>query len=93
MLTVRLNLPEYRYAQIGAVRGFWDELRSRVEALPEVTRAGAVYDLPIEANWMQSFTIAGDADPMEGPRSALYRTVTPGATDETGEGPVLFECR
>jgi predicted permease len=79
--TMRLDLPAYRYAKMSDVQQFWPELQRRLEALPEVERAGGVYDLPIEANWLQSFSITGEAEPLTGARSALYRTVTPGAME------------
>ena len=46
LLTVRVSLPETRYADTAAVRRFWDEALRRVREVPGVTEAALTLSLP-----------------------------------------------
>ncbi len=79
MLVVDLRHGADRYRERAQLVAFYDELRSRVAALPGVVAVGASYDPPLRSNWLQGFEVADrpEAPPGQGP-SALFRTVTPG---------------
>jgi predicted permease len=60
-------------------------LASKLAAIPGVRMVAFAYDHPLEANWIDSFTISGLADPRDGVRgSAQLRIVSPSYFDTMG---------
>lgn len=53
MLVVDLRHGADRYRERGQLVAFYDELQSRVAALPGVVAVGASYDPPLRSNWYQ----------------------------------------
>jgi putative ABC transport system permease protein len=51
VLAVHVSLPESRYPERADVGRFFDELIGRVDAIPGVERAGAVWALPLTNVW------------------------------------------
>jgi len=79
LLAAELNLPPTRYAQWRQVSGFYDRLLERVRQLPGVESAALAYDHPLEANWIDSFSIENRPGPAPGARpSAWLRIVSAG---------------
>ncbi len=68
LLTVEINLPAQRYASDESKSHFFGSLLDRVRALPGVTAATAVDNLPLHQIKLTGFLIAGLAEP---PREAL----------------------
>ncbi|PWT93383.1 MAG: hypothetical protein C5B55_04640 [Blastocatellia bacterium] len=61
VLSVGLSLPGAKYAEPDQVNGFFNQLTQRVLALPGVQSAAISYDHPLEASWIDSFSIEGRA--------------------------------
>ena len=60
VLTMNLQLPTARYTENGQVSGFFDRLVPRLAALPGVTQAAAISNLPMGGNYSSgSFQIEG----------------------------------
>ncbi len=60
VLTMNLSLPAARYGEDGQVSGFFDRLVPRLNALPGVTQAAAISNLPMGGNYSSgSFVIEG----------------------------------
>jgi putative ABC transport system permease protein len=81
MLTFQLNLPRARYPEDAAAGLFFDELRTRLEALPGVRAASAASRLPLSGDAGRSdFRIEGRSVPADGERmwNAEWSVVLPG---------------
>ncbi len=80
LLTARIVLSRARYAEKHSQSAFFDEVLSRIAALPGVESAGAVTNLPLSgSNMLFDFTIDGRAPATRGPSwRSNYRAVTPG---------------
>src|SRR5262245_29678242 len=79
LLAAELNLPPTQYTQWRQVSGFYDQLLERVRQLPGVESAAFAYDHPLEANWIDSFSIEGRPVPATGERLiAWLRIVSAG---------------
>ena len=59
VLKASLALPAAKYADATQINAFYNQLIERVSALPEVEAAAIAYDHPLEANWIDAFTIVG----------------------------------
>jgi putative ABC transport system permease protein len=60
VLTMNVSLPAARYAEDGQVTGFFDRLVPRLNALPGVTQAAAISNLPMGGNYSSgSFQVEG----------------------------------
>ena len=58
MLTLRVPLPAARYDTEEAIRGFYDRLLARVDALPGVRSSGLINVLPIQDwGWNGEFNV------------------------------------
>jgi putative ABC transport system permease protein len=79
MLVVDLRHGTDRYRERLQLVRFYDDLQSRIAALPGVVAVGASYDPPLRSNWLQGFEVVDGPEPPpgQGP-SGLFRTVTPG---------------
>ncbi|MGP0071446.1 MAG: ABC transporter permease [Bryobacteraceae bacterium] len=66
LLTLELTLPEQRYASDESRSRFFRALLERVRALPGVTAASAVDDLPLHRIKLAAFSIAGHPEPPSG---------------------------
>jgi predicted permease len=78
VLTMRMALTGSRLAQTSGVVQLVRDGALRVSALPGVTGAGAAVTLPLESDWLTSFTLAGR--PLNGrlPGLASFRIISPG---------------
>lgn len=80
VLTMKLSLPEARYAKPEALEAFSRDVVQRVEALPGVKQASVSVSLPLEGGVDLPFTIEGryrGGESQEGIGNALYRPSTP----------------
>ncbi len=98
VLTVRVALPDAEYSKPEQVRGFYDTLLDRVQALPGVASAGAVSGLPLSAEGGSgTTTIDTQSVPLEDRTpEADQRAVTPGYFKAMGISLVrgrFFEAR
>jgi putative ABC transport system permease protein len=66
VLSLSLTLPQSKYAEPAQVNQFFQTLIDRINSLPGVQSAAIAYDHPLEANWGDSFTIAGRPEPAVG---------------------------
>jgi putative ABC transport system permease protein len=78
VLTMRMALTGSRLALTSAVVQLVRDGVQRVSALPGVTGAGASVSLPLESDWLTSFTIAGRPPNGRPPGLASFRVVSPG---------------
>ncbi len=63
VLTMRLNLPEAKYKTLPQMRGFVDELLSRIKKIPGVTSAAVTNMLPLEGGSNGYITVPGNTNP------------------------------
>jgi putative ABC transport system permease protein len=79
VLTLRVRLPETRYATPARVTAFFDAALQRIRALPGVQTAGAIDDLPSQGGSVQPVVIEGHAEllPRDQPTTEV-RKITPG---------------
>jgi len=78
VLSLGLVLPGSAYPDWRRVSSFYMELLERVQALPGVRSASLAYDLPLESNWIESFSVEGRASAAsEEKPSARFRPVSP----------------
>jgi putative ABC transport system permease protein len=85
LLVADLNIPASRYGTFQKVASFYKDLGERVLSLPGVESVGFTYDHPLEANWIDSFTIEGKpvSDTSE-TQSAFLRIVSAGYFEAAG---------
>lgn len=80
VLTLGVNLPERKYAEPSQKAEFFDRMLAQVRALPGVTSAGFVTNIPANGHWEDNtFAIAGH--PPLSPRQsddAVVRAANPG---------------
>jgi putative ABC transport system permease protein len=79
VLTFRVALPQPSYPEPHNRVAFYDNLLNKLEALPQVTRAGMVQTFPMRGGYVLSFAVQGrpPAKPGEEP-SANHRSASPG---------------
>jgi putative ABC transport system permease protein len=67
LLKASLTLPPAKYAGASQqqINAFYNQLVERVAALPDVEAATVAYDHPLEANWVDVFTIVGQPEGSE----------------------------
>jgi len=63
VLTMRLNLPEAKYKTLPQMRGFVDQLLSRIKKIPGVTSAAVTNMLPLEGGSNGYITVPGNTNP------------------------------
>jgi putative ABC transport system permease protein len=67
VLTFRLSLPSQRYSAPDVRSAFYENLLSRIRALPGVQTAGIASRIPLNKNsWQTSFRIEGRPEPLPG---------------------------
>jgi predicted permease len=79
ILTMRLSTPTSWYPDSVRVTAFWNELQSRVDAIPEVRSSGAVLLLPLATemgDW--GLQVEGYTPPPNQGTPADWQVVTPG---------------
>jgi putative ABC transport system permease protein len=62
VLSTSLSLPASKYADLADVNRFYNQLNESIAALPGVEATAISYDHPLEANWVDAFTIEGKPD-------------------------------
>ena len=79
VMTMRVSLPESRYATAERARAFFTSALERLRALPGVEAAGGVDDLPAQGGSVQPIVLEGKAEllPRDQPTAAV-RKITPG---------------
>jgi putative ABC transport system permease protein len=78
-LAVHLTLRGPRYAAAVQQRQFFDEVEAQARAIPGVTAAGAISDVPLGGGMSgMAIGIEGRSDRSAEPASAQYRVVSPG---------------
>jgi putative ABC transport system permease protein len=82
-LVFQIGLPVVRYDSEERRVAFWDQLTERLEAVPGVSRVGAIQHLPLGGNAMQiTFEVEGNPASAPGEEPAIQvRIVTPGYFD------------
>jgi putative ABC transport system permease protein len=77
VLSVSLSLPASKYTDGPRINNFYSQLIANVSNLPGVQSAAIAYDHPLEANWVDAFTIEGRPAPEAGPSlSANFNPVS-----------------
>ncbi|HET9839804.1 MAG TPA: ABC transporter permease [Candidatus Angelobacter sp.] len=86
VLTLRLALPEQKYAKVEQTRAFYRDLLERVQRLPGVDAAGATTGLPLSGiGWSGTVTIDTQAVPVQDTTPEVdQRPVTPGYFEAMG---------
>ena len=79
VLTMQVSLPETRYKTPAQTTAFFDDALRRIRALPGVTDAAAIDDLPLAGGSQQPIVVDGHAEllPKDQPTVAV-RKITPG---------------
>ncbi len=79
VLTMRVSVPQTKYQTPARMSAFFNDALQRVRALPGVTAAGAVDDLPVLGGSVQPIVLEGrpELSPREQPTVAV-RKITPG---------------
>lgn len=62
VLSASLTLPASKYANATDVNRFYNQLNENISALPGVQATAISYDHPLEANWVDAFSIEGKPD-------------------------------
>jgi len=79
VLAFRVALPNVSYREDHHRIAFFERLIRDLDALPDVTAAGAIHSLPMRDNYYLSFTARGRPAPKPGESpSASYRAISPG---------------
>jgi putative ABC transport system permease protein len=66
VLAVNLTLPHSKYPEAPLINNFYSQLTDDISRLPGVEGASIAYDQPLQANWVDSFTIEGRPAPAPG---------------------------
>ena len=76
IVTGRINFPEEHYKDEAVRRRFYDRLLPRIEAIPSVSQAAIVSDLPSQGSGSRHFEIEGAPvrDPEHGPAARVVVT-------------------
>jgi len=83
VLAFRLSLPEAEYEGGGRAEAFYRELRTRLGALPGVTRVGGISTLPFSGSGAQSGILPEEAAGLEPVRTDVS-VVLPGGLEALG---------
>ena len=76
VLTMEINLSKTRYPVSEKQIAFFDEVRSRVQALPGVRKAGMINFLPLTGfTWQWSISVDGDTSGADHTYPVNYRTI------------------
>ncbi len=59
VVSLSLTLPHSKYGETQKINSFFEQLTERISGLPGVEAVAIAYDHPLEANWVDSFTIEG----------------------------------
>jgi predicted permease len=78
VLTMRMSLTGPRFSQASDVAQLVRDGVQRITELPGVAGAGAAVSLPLESDWLTSYTIAGRALNGRVPDLASFRIISPG---------------
>ena len=66
VLSLTMSLPASKYADGPQINNFYNQLVERISGLAGVESAAIAYDHPLQANWVDSFTIEGKPAPAVG---------------------------
>ena len=85
LLTARITLPEYQYADSTSIIPFYDELTTSLAAMPGVASAGATSLLPMDGGNGTYYSIEGEPEPEKGKELvAQFRVITPDYLEAIG---------
>ncbi len=78
--SARIDLPQRTFAEMGGTRVFYTDLLQRVTALPQVTSAAAVTEVPLSHSSGMAFRVQGQIEDMHSalPYAGGYHAITPG---------------
>ncbi|MBK9316991.1 MAG: ABC transporter permease [Acidobacteria bacterium] len=71
-MVAEIEISSIRYAQRQQVTDFYSRLVDKVRALPGVKSVALAYDHPLEANWIDSFSIEGRESPGSGEQLSAW---------------------
>ena len=78
LLTARITLPEYQYADSSSIIPFYQELTTALTQVPGVVAAGATSLLPMEGGNGTYYSIEGEPVPEKGKELVVqFRVITP----------------
>jgi len=78
VLTINVSVPDAHYKNSASLQAYWDQLLTRMRALPGVTSVGAVMSLPLSGDdFSSSFRVEGRDIPEKDEPSAEVRAATP----------------
>ncbi len=85
VLVMDMTLPQSKYSEWHEVSGFYTQLLERINNLPGVKSAVLAYNHPLEATWINSFSIEDRPQPEEQP-VGKFRPVSAGYFRAMGIG-------
>jgi putative ABC transport system permease protein len=68
VLSMEVSLPFTKYSEPQQINAFFKQMNERIASLPGVQSATVAYDNPLEANWIDEFSIEGRPALPEGER-------------------------
>lgn len=66
VLSLSLTLPQSKYGEVQKINAFYNQLIERISQLPGVEASAIAYDHPLQANWIDGFSIEGRPAPAAG---------------------------
>jgi putative ABC transport system permease protein len=78
VLSLTVGLPPAKYSDNQKINSFYNQLIERISRLPGVEGTAIAYDQPLEANWIDAFTVAG-------------RPAGPGESESANFNPVSLD--
>jgi putative ABC transport system permease protein len=84
VITMGLNLPETKYADLRSRRSFYDQLLVRTSRLPGVQMAAISTTLPLEGGTNGYVTVPGDTNPAHASQLVEWAYITPDYFDVMG---------
>jgi predicted permease len=89
VLSASVSLPTSQYQKPEQIRAFYQQLMSRLEAIPGAKLAGGSSDLPLNASWAHIFTPEGYQPPAGGGLNTCSHSVILGNYLQTMGVPLL----
>jgi len=88
VLSLSVSLPQTRYGDNQKVNNFYNQLLDRISALAGVEAAAIAYDQPLQANWVDGFSVVGRPADSSDSGSATFNPVSWDYFQTIGARPV-----
>src|SRR6185369_2812940 len=76
VLSLSVSLPQTRYGDNQKVNNFYNQLLDRITALAGVEAAAIAYDQPLQANWVDGFSVVGRPADSSDSGSATFNPIS-----------------